>query len=311
MNFAHTIGASLGAQLMALDPVLGHSLLHMPVPTAASTVGGDLAISGTDIRVERGTRFVEVRGVAVMPVRGILTPNSEMYERWLGWATYAGIEAVCADLAARDDIQALVIEADSPGGLVLGQEAASGAIAALAAVKPVHVIVAPLAASAAYWLASQATEVVATPGSIVGSIGVMRESAWPVNPDMGGDQWAIHVSSHARAKAPNPTTEAGLRQINRELDAAEARFLSAVAAGRKIAVEDLMKALTQTDDLADGGGYFGPDDALARGLIDGIETRAAFYDRVFSTYAPAPKKTAAPRAYHAAAAAAAQAAART
>jgi ClpP class serine protease len=310
MTRTNCIAANLGAQMMALDPVLGHSLLSMPMPTAASPVGGDLAISGTDVKVDRGTRFVEVRGVAVMPVRGILTPNSEAFERYLGWATYSGIEAVCAEVAARDDIQALVIEADSPGGLVMGQEAATTALAALARVKPEHVIVSPLAASAAYWLASQATEISAAPGSIVGSIGVMRESAWPVQPDMGGDQWGVHVSSHARSKAPNPTTEAGQRQIQRELDAAEMRFLEAVAAGRGVTVEALMAAQSSTEDQADGGGYFMPEDALARGLIDQIETRSEFYARVFGIYAPAPKKTAPARAYHAAAAAAAQAAAR-
>lgn len=310
MRFSQTIAASLGTQPMALDPRLGHAMLHMPMPTEASAVAGDLAISGTDIRVERGTRFVEVRGVAIMPLRGILTPDNESLERYLGWSTYAGIEAVCTELAARDDIVAAVVEANSPGGLVLGQEMATTALAALAAVKPVHVVVAPLAASAAYWLASQATEVIATPGAIVGSIGVMRESAWPVQPDMGGDQWGIHLSSHARAKAPNPTTEAGQRQIQRELDAAEARFLAAVAAGRGVTVDALMASLTQSDDLADGGGYFMPDDALSRGLIDGIETRAAFYARVFATYAPVPARAAPPRAYHAAAAAAARAQAR-
>lgn len=309
MTRRNTIRASLGPQIMALDFVAAQPLLEMTMPTAALPMGGDLAISGTDVRVERGQRFAEVRGIAIMPIRGILTANCEMYEQWLGWATYAGIEAVCGELQARDDIQALVIEADSPGGLVLGQEAASMSIAALARIKPVHVIVSPLAASAAYWLVSQATEISAAPGSVVGSIGVMRESAWPVQPNEDGDQWGVHLSSHARSKAPNPTSDIGLAQIQRELDSAEARFLAAVSAGRGIPLDDLMTALSSTEDQADGGGYFMPDDALARGLIDRIETRSEFYARVFGLYAPVPKKPAASRAYHAAAVAA-QAAAR-
>jgi ClpP class serine protease len=195
----------------------------------------------------------------------------------------------------------------------MGQEAASAAIAALAKVKPVHVIVSPLAASAAYWLASQATEISAAPGSIVGSIDTMRESSWPVQPGMDGNQTGLHVSSHARAKAPNPMSEAGLRQIQRELDDAEARFLAAVSAGRGIALEDLIARLSSTDDPADGGGWFMPETALEKGLVDRIETKASFYARVFGAYAPQPmaKKPAAARAFHAAAAAAAQASAQT
>lgn len=290
-----TVALRLGPQPMAIDPTMAQLLLSAQWPTEEVKAGPDM-MAGTDLRVERGQRFVEFRGVAIMPLRGLLTPNSEILERYLGWATYAGIEAVADEMAARDDITALVIDTDSPGGLVIGGRGAVQAIARLAAVKPVYALVNPMAASAAYWVASQATEITMTPGAEAGSIGTMRDAVWPVQPDMGGDQWSVHVSSHARAKYPNATDERGRTEIQRSLDDAEAMFLADVATGRGVTVDDLMATLSVTGDVADGGAMFRADAAVERGLADRIETRAAFYTRVLAAHAPQPAKPNAARA---------------
>ncbi|NDK36977.1 S49 family peptidase [Rhodovulum sulfidophilum] len=279
-----TIASLLGAAPLALDHDFGAGLLGLPLP-AAPAAGP--ALSGP-VEVARGERFAVARGVAVMPVRGVLTPNAEILERFLGWATFAGIEASCGALAAQEDVAAVVIEFDTPGGLVLGGAAAAGAIAALAAVKPVHALVNPLAASMGYHLASQCSEIAMTPGSLAGSIGIMRQAGWPVGPDGAGQQWQIFTSTHARAKLPNPETEAGRAEIRRDLDAHEAAFHADVARGRGIAPGDLAARLSVTDDPADGGATFGPEEAIARGLADRAETRLAFYDRIFAAHAPKP-----------------------
>lgn len=301
-----TIAAMLGAQIAALDMTYGRQLLASAWPTEVQAAQPDM-VASANITVERGQRFVEVRGIAVMPLRGILTANSAILEKYLGWSTFQGVEAVAQEMAARDDIAALVIDADSPGGFVVGCDAAVQALAALAAIKPIYVLVNPLAASAAYWLASQGTEITMTPGSVAGSIGVMQDAYAPVQPDMAGDQWSIHVSSHARAKRPNPTTERGQAEIQRQLDEVEAMFLASVAQGRGMSVDDLMIALSSTGDVADGGGVFFPERAVAIGLADRVETRAAFYDRVISAHAPQaakPQRTNHSAAYQAQAAAA-------
>lgn len=290
-----TVALRLGPQPMAIDKPMAHLLLSAQWPTEEVKAGPDM-MAGTDLRVERGQRFIEFRGLAIMPLRGLLTPNSEILERYLGWATYAGIEAVADEMAAREDITALVIDTDSPGGLVIGGRAAVQAIARLAAIKPVYALVNPMAASAAYWIASQSTEITMTPGGEAGSIGTMRDGVWPVQPDMGGDQWSVHMSSHARAKMPNPTEERGRTEIQRSLDDAEAMFIADVAAGRGTTPEDLMAALSTTGDAADGGAMFRAEAAVERGLADRIETRAAFYARVLAAHAPQPAKSHAARA---------------
>lgn len=277
-----TIGqmlASGGAQ-MALAEGLAGEQLAQGWPQAAVGLGG--AGDGARYRVEQG--------VAVVPVRGILTPNSEILARWFGWSTYRGLAEDCAALAADEAVSDVVLELDSPGGMVLGLEEAAAAIRALGAAKRVHALVAPLAASAAYWLASQAGEISLTPGALVGSIGVAVTAARAVQPGASGMQSFEFTSPHARAKWPDPTSEAGRAEILRGLAESEARFHAAVAAGRGLALATLTAALSVSDDPADGGAVFGAEAAIARGLADREETAAAFFARIIGARPAAGRK---------------------
>ncbi len=264
-----------GGEITALAADRAGDYLAQALPVAAA---GERAASGG---VER---FSIERGVAIVPVRGLLTPNSQMLERYLGWATYRGIEETCEALAADDGVAAAVFEIDSPGGYVIGCAGAGAAIKALAAVKPVYVLAAPLAASAAYWLASCGTEISMTIGAEVGSIGCARAAVRSVQPSSSGDQYFDFVSPNARAKIPDPTTDEGVAEIMRSLGESEAAFHAAVSEGRGIALAALPAALSVTDDPVDGGALFGGAQAVARGLADRIETRAEFYARVFAAH---------------------------
>jgi capsid assembly protease len=265
----------LGHDLAALDMSLAQPLLSLPVADLAAAAPG---IGGQD---QRG--FTVTRGVAAIGLKGILTANNAMFARYMGWSTYHGLAATCAELAMAEDVEQVVIEADSPGGMVLGIEAGAEAVAALAAQKPVHVLVNPMAASAAYWIAAQATEITLTPGAIVGSIGVGMQTHSFKGPGMlFGEQYYSLTSTNARAKWPDAGTDEGMAELQRSLDQTESRFHAAVASGRGIAAADLAARLSVTDDPRDGGAVFLGADAIGRGLADRLETRAAFYDRLFA-----------------------------
>ena len=62
---------------------------------------------------------------------------------------------------------------DSPGGSVLGLPETADVIHPANRVKPVRAFVTGIAASAAYWLASQASTITLTPSGEVGSVGVL------------------------------------------------------------------------------------------------------------------------------------------
>lgn len=277
------IRAMLAGAPTAIAAELARDMLAQSMPQASDTR------PATALATER---FTVQRGLAVVPVRGILTPNSAILEYWFGWSTYFGLSETMAELADRSDVSAIALDVDSPGGLVIGCEGAAAAIAAAAAVKPVHAIASPMAASAAYWLTSQAQTIAVAPGAVVGSIGVACVASSVVGPDNWGEQRYELTSTHARAKRPDPGTPEGMTELRRSLDEAEALFHAAVSAGRSIPLDDLAARLSVTDDPRDGGAVFSGADALARGLADTVETRAAFYDRMFTTYG-APVKSAA------------------
>lgn len=278
-----TIKATLAQTVMAVCPSYGADLLAMDWPTEPA---GALASGGGAFTMERGERFAVSRGVAFVPVRGMLTPNKFRMEEFMGWTTYHGLVETMRELVASDEVRGIVVEFDSPGGMVQGIEAAAAAIAGAAAVKPVHGLVHPMAMSAAYWLASQCSDLTLTTGSEVGSIGVMAAGFTPVQPGMDGYQDTEMRSSHARAKNADMTTEEGRALTQQRLDDLEARFHAAISSGRGIAAGELLDRLSSTEDRRDGGAVFASSDAVSRGLADSIEDRTAFYERIGARYAP-------------------------
>lgn len=283
-----------GAGIMAMDRELAAPLLNLPGLMGAT---GDSIGAAPPPGTGSERPYPVVRGVAALSVRGLLTPNSDNLAKYYGWTTYHGLAGLIADVMAAEDVAAVVLEVDSPGGMVMGLDAAAEAVKALAAVKPVHALVNPMAASAAYWLASQATDIAVTPGSMVGSIGVGLETYSYTGPSMlFGAQFYNLTSTHARAKWPDAATETGRIEFARMLDESEAKFHAAVAAGRGIALADLTARLSVTSDPRDGGAVFYGQDGVTRGLADSVQTREAFYAGLYARYggavaAPKPKAT--------------------
>ncbi|WP_320178116.1 S49 family peptidase [Roseovarius pacificus] len=286
----------IGGGLMAVSPDHAQPLMQTILPDEAFQ-----ASASASITIERGQRFAVQSGVALVPVRGLLTPNAMILERWLGWATYEGLRETMDELAGNEDVRAIVMAFDTPGGSVMGLSGAVEAVRAAAQVKPVHAIIDPVCASAGYWLASQATEISLSPGAWVGSIGTLFTSMHPVQAGSSGMQMFVMPSSHARAKRPDPTTEEGRALIRSELDRMEADFLLDVAAGRGIDREAITAQLSVTDDARDGGSIFWGADAQERGLVDQLETRAAAMSRIVAAHARKPQRGAGARAMAAAA----------
>jgi ClpP class serine protease len=125
-----------------------------------------------------GQALYSVRdGVAIIPVTGTLVHRGAWVGAYSGLTSYEGLSAQVA--AAADDPAALgiVLEIDSPGGEVSGLSALAATIRAAAAVKPVRAIIADAALSAAYGIASAATEITIPPSGFAGSIGVITMHA--------------------------------------------------------------------------------------------------------------------------------------
>lgn len=114
-------------------------------------------------------------GVGVVSIEGPIVRKPDTFARVLfGAADSEEIGAALREAAGRDDIRAVLLDIDSPGGTVAGTPELAAAVAALNERKPVYAFSSGLMCSAAYWIGSQARAVYATPSARVGSIGVLQ-----------------------------------------------------------------------------------------------------------------------------------------
>ncbi|HEY1638800.1 MAG TPA: signal peptide peptidase SppA, partial [Rhizomicrobium sp.] len=167
--------------------------------------------------------------------------------------------------AAHDpDVKAIVLRVDSPGGSVSASDQILHALQkARAAGKPVVVSMATLAASGGYYISCFANRIVAEPGTLTGSIGVLTgkvafgKSAGLLG--IGVDQ--IGVGKNALMdSAISPYTPDQWANLNHQADVVYADFLQKVATGRKL-------PLSQVQAVAKGRVWTGAD-ARSRGLVD-------------------------------------------
>ena len=111
-------------------------------------------------------------GVATIPIHGTIAKGISNLARACG---ACGIEDIHADLAeacSRPDVKAIVLAIDSPGGSVSGVPELAAFVRACSEKKPIVAFTDGMMASAAYWIGSQASEVIASTSASVGSIGV-------------------------------------------------------------------------------------------------------------------------------------------
>jgi len=114
-------------------------------------------------------------GIGVVAIEGPILRKPGIFARLIMGATDSEeISSALNEAATRPEVKAVFLDIDSPGGTVLGTPELANAVAALNAQKPVYAFSSGLMCSAAYWIASQARAIYATPSAQVGSIGVVQ-----------------------------------------------------------------------------------------------------------------------------------------
>lgn len=210
-------------------------------------------------------------GVAYIPVWGSLSHKEDVFTRWLGGTCYTAIEREVKHAAADPDIDRIVLLVDSPGGVAFGCEECATVIRNARMQKPVIAAVRGWCCSAAYYLAAQCDQIVATPSSTIGSVGVIWQwmgvsRAWDAQ---GVDFELVH---HGKDKAFLSGLEAmndrkrGL--IQRWVDEYGDMFESAISKGRGITLS------TVKSDFG-GGQIWTAEAAMSHGLIDVVDIDAA------------------------------------
>lgn len=273
LNFGVLSGAVASGILAAMGRVL---LVHPDRwLDVARAVAADMASApdpqaDTRFRGERGAGFYRVdRGTAVLPIIG------PTVSRGFGGVSYEAFRHDLRTAVADPKVERIVLAIDSPGGMVSGIDSAAAAIQAARLVKPVVAHVEGMAASAGYWLAAQADEIVATGLSRVGSIGVltMHVDFSRALADLGVKPTLIYAGAHKVDANPFEPLPQGVREdIQAEVDSLRLAFARAVADGRGGRIKS-------DEVIATEARMFPADRAVSAGLID----RVASLDEVIAT----------------------------
>lgn len=123
----------------------------------------------------KAKKLPSVKGnIAVLPMHGAISQRASIWQDIFGGTSTEQFGAAFVRAINDDRIGAVVINQDSAGGTTAGVEELGDLIHQGSKIKTVVALANSESASAAYWLGSQATTMIAAPGSEVGSVGVYR-----------------------------------------------------------------------------------------------------------------------------------------
>ncbi len=197
---------------------------------------------------------------------GIVVAQGVIIDGRAGPGTVGGLSTAELIRKARgnDDIAALVLRVDSPGGSATGSEGVRRELELMRqAGKPVVVSMAGLAASGGYWISMAADEVIADEATVTGSIGVMGvlPSAAGALDKLGVNMGGASTTWLAGQRDPRlPLNPRLVALMQSAVDGFYRDFIAVVARARNSTPEKI-------HELAQGRVWSGKD-ALARGLVD-------------------------------------------
>jgi len=171
------------------------------------------------------------------------------------------------EYAKDNSIKAIVLRVDSPGGAVAPSQEIYEEVKKAVAKKKVVVSMGSLAASGGYYISAPATKIIANPGTLTGSIGVIMEV-----PNVEGLMNKIGIKTEVIKSGKNKDIASAFRTMSKEerellqgvMDNVHEQFMKAVSEGRKIKMEELRK-------IADGRVFTG-EQAKTYGLVDELGT---------------------------------------
>jgi signal peptide peptidase SppA len=183
-----------------------------------------------------GPELLRAGPVAVIPIAGPIIHRSS----WIEEYGYVSTETVAYQLrAALADpaVRTVLFDINSPGGTVAGVPELAAEIRAAREEKKIVAIANAFAASAAYWIASQANELWVMPSGKVGSIGVFaaHTDLSKALEQVGVTTTLIAAGKYKTEGNPfGPLSDEARAAIQADVDAYYAMFVRDVARGREV-----------------------------------------------------------------------------
>lgn len=217
-------------------------------------------------------------GIVMLPLYGVLTQRGSMVDDVSGPGTTssdlfaAALRAAIAD----DQVGGVLLDVDSPGGSVQGTGELADEVLRARQQKPIYAVANSLAASAAYWVAAQASQLFVTPGGEVGSIGIYaahRDLSRALEME-GVDTTLISAGKFKTEGNPygplSPEAEAAMQD---RVDSYYSAFVASVARGRAVPLSRVVNGMGE-------GRVVGAKTAIEQNMVDGVATFAEVVDRL-------------------------------
>lgn len=218
---------------------------------------------GLPMVAPRQLEFEPEAGVVILELDGVLRSRS----RWWG-GSYESLANALEAAAADPSVSGVLLRVDSPGGQAAGVETAAQAIERFRKVKPIAALIDPIGASAAYWIAAATGRVLAAPGAMTASIGVVMAHVDRTKQLRAEGLKITHVTSGPRKVEMSPDvalTDDARARMQRMVDERAEAFFGAVAKYRGLDPEAV---------AALEGELMSAEAALEAGLVDGLATLA-------------------------------------
>ena len=206
---------------------------------------------------------VRSQGIGIVKLEGMIA--MERKGAFMGDNMVERVNKSLAKLAAKDSVKAIILRINSPGGMVASSQEIYAQVTRLRQKhnKPIVALLGDVAASGGYYIASACDSIVAQPGTLTGSIGVIFQTG-----EFAGlfKKYGIEfntiksgrykdIGNFSRAMTPDER-----RILQDVIDSAYEQFVGAVADGRKLPAATVK-------ELADGRIYIG-DNAMKLHLVD-------------------------------------------
>ncbi len=170
------------------------------------------------------------------------------------------------DLMDDDDVKAVVLRVNSPGGSAYASEQIWRAVTQLKAKKPVVVSMGGYAASGGYYISCNANYIYSEPTTLTGSIGIFGmfpDYSGLLTDKLGVKFDEVKTNKHAAFGTPaRPFNDEEMALLGNYIDRGYALFRQRVADGRKLPV-------AKVEEIAQGRVWLG-NDALPIKLVDAI-----------------------------------------
>lgn len=207
-------------------------------------------------------------GIAVLSIRGTITPGMSLASLLGFGCSLNRFRAELREAVDSDECTGILLDVNSPGGYIDLVQETGMEIRAAREVKPVVAVANTRAASAAYWLASQASSLSITPSGEVGSIGVFTvHEDWTKYEDLLGIKTTIIKAGKYKVEANpfEPLSDEAKKAIQERVDDSHSVFKGEVAKGRGTTAAKVGSDFGQ-------GRMLKAKDAVAAGMADRVET---------------------------------------